>query len=198
MTKYRTEMRCCTTQYRNVFDHQETLDVVLQFPQGSELEAGESESFRVSLIGDEAHLDVDFQVLSTLSNYQVANKVIQGHIATLTLQEIPVVINPSEIGENSVSNVRLKIMEDNSGVVVFTDIGQKGRLVTGYDIVVKDGFGRAVDTDHAVFQGRPDHRIILTNKLSLSSDHTLELHVSRSGAGLSQPVSFVKTFFRPH
>lgn len=30
-----------------------------------------------------------------------------------------------------------------------------------------------------------------------SQDHTLELRVTRTGQGLSSPVSFVKTFFRP-
>lgn len=197
VTKYRSETKCCKTEYRQVFDRQESLDVVINFPAGSELFQGERESFKVSLLaGVNQQADVQFEVLSQISNYRVIDKTIQGRLATLTLEAIPVVIDPAQVGASSVSDLRLKIMEDLTGVVVFNDNGQKGRLVTLYDIIVRDGAGNVVAAQQASYSGTAAHRIVLDQKLSFR-DHTLELRVSRSGQGLDQPVTFVKTFFRP-
>lgn len=196
VTKYRDEERCCVTKYKDVLDHQDMLRVVLQMPADATLLAGEVEKFQIKLIDLNGNLDVEFKVLSQITNYKVANKVIQGGIATLTLEQIPVVIDASLMGEKSVSGLRLKIMEDGTGVVVFKDDGQKGRTQTSYSISVKDNSGVDEGQMLVVANGSVDQKITLDQKLSLQKDHTVILTVNRQGPQLAAPISFTKSFKR--
>lgn len=69
-----------------MFDRQESLNVVLEFPQGSKLATHESETFEVVMIGDAARPDVDFRVLSQITNYRVVDRVLQGRELRLKLE----------------------------------------------------------------------------------------------------------------
>lgn len=196
VTKYRSETRCCRTEYRSVFDHQQQLDVVLNFPAGSELVMGEDESFLITLAGNEAAPSILFRALKQMNQYRVLSQSIQGHTITVQIESTPLPIDLQAVGANSVSGLRLKIMEDNTGIVVFEDNGQIGRLRTQYNLVIKNGGGAIIHTQTVAYSGQPQHRITLDRKLSLQDDHTLEMTVQRSGPGVASVIEFKKSFFR--
>lgn len=197
VTRYRTEERCCVTKYKDVLDRQDILKVVIQMPVGSVLLPGEMEKLQVSLIDRNGILDVELKVLTEITNYKVIDKVIQGGTATLILEEIPVVIDTKLIGEKSVTGVKLKIMENQDGVIVFSDEGKKGRTQTTYEMSVKDSAGAEVGALNVVANAEVAQKFTLPNKLSFNRDHILTVKVTRQGPSLQAPISFVKTFKRP-
>ncbi|PIS10838.1 MAG: hypothetical protein COT73_07155 [Bdellovibrio sp. CG10_big_fil_rev_8_21_14_0_10_47_8] len=199
VTRYRDETRCCVTKYRDVFDHQDTLNVTIQFPQDAILYDGETEKMVISWIEKDNQIDVGLKMLTTFTSYKVVDRSVQGADAVLKLETVPVpALDPRLVGDQTVTGLRLKIMEDNTGVVVFKDVGQLAKISTVYELVVKDNTGLVLTTQRVTANGIADQKITLNQKLSLERDHTLTLKVLRSGAGLRPPIAFLKTFFRPH
>jgi hypothetical protein len=98
---------------------------------------------------------------------------------------------PEEIGPQSITGLKLKILADNTAQVVFVDEGQDPD--TEYVLVVRDESGEVVVRDRVQANGHASQKITLTEKLSLGEDHTLRLRVLREGGR----YKFVKTFFRP-
>ena len=196
VTKYRTEERCCVTKYKDVLDHQDALRVVIQFPETSVLQAGEVEKIQIDLIDNETGLDVDLKILSTITNYKVVSKVIQAGVATLTLEEIPVLINVNLMGEKSLTGLKLKIMEDGTAIIVFADKGQLGRTQTVYEIQVKDKSGMEEFKSTVTANGLVEQKMTLDKKLSLSKVHVVNLKTTRQGPGIANPISFLKSFTR--
>lgn len=197
VTKYKTEKKCCVTKYRQVFDRQDILNVVVKLPETSVLLPGEVEKFQLKLVDNNSVLDATFQVVTQITNYKVIDKTLQGSTLTLTLEEIPVVINPALMGEKSVTGLRLMIKEDRTGIVVFKDEGQKGRTQTTYDIVVTDSSGLEVGRITLTSNGLVEQRFTLEQKLSFSKDHVVNLSVTRQGPSLPEAIQFTKSFRRP-
>ncbi len=208
VTKYKNETRCCKTAYRDVFDHQQSMDVVVQFPQGSELSGSKKEKFQVSLLGTEASPDVALKVISQTHRYQVVNKEINGNQAVITLDVVGGgVVNPPDnggpvdgqdpaLGPNSIKDLKMKIMGDKSVVVVFSDNGVRSDIDTSYELIVTDINGNVETQKEVASNGRASVTVTMDDKLSYRETHTLELRVTRSGAGLVEPISFSRTFLR--
>ncbi|MCE3011361.1 MAG: hypothetical protein LW875_12200 [Proteobacteria bacterium] len=198
VTRYRTEMRCCRTEYRNVFDRQEVSRIELRFQPGSELEAGEVEQLRVSLVGGGAQaVSVTVETLTQLNGYRIVNQSNQGGLIVVELQQVPIEFTEAQVGAASVNDVRLKIREDLSAFVVFNDDGQKGRLKMVYEVVVRTDSGEVVASQQFNGNGLVAQKLELSQRLSLRRGHKLDLRVTRSGPGLLSPASFIKTFYRP-
>lgn len=203
VTKYRNETRCCKTAYRDVFDHQQSMDVVVQFPQGSELTGSQKEKFQISLLGSEASPDVAIKVISQTRRYQVVDKQINGNQAVITLDianggVVPPPVDGQDpvLGPNSIKDLKLKIMGDKTVVATFTDKGISANVQTSYELIVTDVNGNIETQKEVISGGRSSVSITLDDKLSYKVTHTLELRVTRSGDGLAEPISFSQTFVR--
>ncbi len=210
VTKYRSEVKCCKTQYRDVFDHQQTMSVEVRFPAGSELQGTQKEKFEVSLKGTESVPDVGIKVISQTRRYQVVDKQVQGNSAVITLGVVagpvppPPPVDPPPVngnidphlGPKSIAGLKLKIMGDLSVVATFVDSGLRADLQTEYELVVKDVNGNVESTKQVLSQGKKSLTIKMDDKLSYKVTHLLELHVTRSGSSLQEPVIFVSSFLR--
>lgn len=192
VTKYRTETRCCVTKYREVFDRQDSLRVIVRFPQGSELLANESEKLKVEFLGDASKPDVSVALLETVLGYKVANKVVQGATATIDLALAPK-YSEAEVGEKSVSAVKLMIKPHGSALSLTDAVATKPRLASRYSAVIK-----AKDSGAVVAQveslGTQSTNVVLpvAQALSADLDYSIEVTVQRSGVVLAAPVTFVK------
>lgn len=105
---------------------------------------------------------------------------------------------PVEMGEKTVTGVRLKIFADLTAAVVFKDVGQsKNDYKTEYTVRVYNEADELVIEQKIKSNGKLDQKLILVDSLTLDQDYTLKLRVVRKGGSLEQKHSFVKTFFRP-
>ncbi|MFS4458878.1 hypothetical protein [Bdellovibrio sp. HCB2-146] len=89
VTRYRSETRCCVTRYKDVFDHQWNTSVEIQFPQGTELLAGEQEQFKIELMGEEKNPDVKVTPVTTVFGYLVSDKKVTADKITIVLSQVP-------------------------------------------------------------------------------------------------------------
>ncbi len=104
---------------------------------------------------------------------------------------------PEEIGEKTVTGLRLKIYEDLTAVVVFQDVGQSEDYSTEYSMIVLNEAGEKVIQQKIKSNGKEDQKITLADKLTLDQDYTLKMKVTRKGSSADDTYSFVKKFFRP-
>lgn len=104
---------------------------------------------------------------------------------------------PEEIGPATISGLKLKIFEDLSSQVVFTDEGLNRQYTSEYILTVRDEAGDVVIQDRVESNGRVSQKIDLSDSLSLSEDHTLKLKVFRRNIETGEEFTFAKTFFRP-
>ncbi len=85
VTKYRAESKCCVTQYRDEFDHQAQLEVIVQFPADAVLQPDEQETLKVVLSGDEAQPSAQVSFERSVYIYQVASQILNGHTFIIQL-----------------------------------------------------------------------------------------------------------------
>lgn len=201
VTKERTEYRCCVTKYRDVLDRQDAYAVTVQFPSNAVLQAGEVESLKVILTGGSKGEPVQAKVeqVNTVYVYKVVHASVQANTVVIKL-EIGARYTQAEIGEATVTGQRLRILEDNTAVVTFTDAGNKARVRSQYDVVVTDkATGQVMTTGQALVVGggaAGEQRITLAHKLGFTRDYAFRLTVTRSGPMVESTVSFVKTGVR--
>jgi hypothetical protein len=189
-------MRCCVTKYRDVFDYQAELDVQVIFPQGSELVGNQTESFRVVFSGTANAPDVAIEQLTGRTKYEIDVKDIQGRQAVLLMKVKPLSYPIQEVGELSVTGLKLAIRANESAYVSFADVGQRETLETEYALMVRDEAGNVETSLTVLANTLVDQKIELPQKLSLRRTHIVELVVTRSGQGLSQDLTFSKTMIR--
>lgn len=201
VTKHRTEYRCCVTKYRDVLDRQDPYKVTVQFPPTAILQANETETLQVKLLGGSNGQAVSAQIkeINTVYGYKVANQSVQGNTVVIRLELGPT-YSPVEIGEASVSAQRLRILEDQTGVITFIDNGAKAKVRSNYDIVVTDAAtGQVMATAQAQNAGGvegKEQRIVVSSKLSFSRDHAFSITITRSGPKVGAPITFVKSGIR--
>jgi hypothetical protein len=80
VTRYRQEQRTRTvTKYREVFDHQWTASVTLNFPMEAQLIGPQIETFQLQLIGSETNPQLSVTPLSTVYSYVPQIRVINAN-----------------------------------------------------------------------------------------------------------------------
>lgn len=191
VTRYRTESRCCVTKYRDVYDHQDSLSVLLQFPTGSELLPNEKEKIQVSFFGDLTKPDISVEDAGTVLGYKVSAKSINGSQANVELA-LTAKYSPEQVGAKTISALKLLIKPQGSAIA-FTDAGNKARINSSYSIVVKDkSTGSIVAQTKNENAGTSNVVIPLNQVISPDLDYTIELTVQRDGIVLAAPVTFAK------
>ena len=98
VTKYRNEVRCCKQAIRQVFDRQINYEVIVQWPNHSELVGTEKELIEIQLIKSTENTAASVQVLlnQTLNLYKVKSVVSNGAIIQV---ELDLIVNEELIQE---------------------------------------------------------------------------------------------------
>lgn len=188
VTKTRSETRCCRTEYRQVFDHQDQLNVSLEFPQAAVLAGLETETFEVELKGQAPRLDLEVRVLDSVFGYRVARKQISGARADIELALVPK-HSAQELGPGTIQDPKLNLLAQ--GVQVkFKDLGQRPRVQTQYEVLVKSMNETVVARGLAAGNGREEINLPLSATLEIGQSYILEIKVHREGAVLADPIDF--------
>jgi hypothetical protein len=188
VTKTRTETRCCQTQYRQVFDRQDQLSVHLNFPAEAQLLPQETEVFEVKLVGSSSRLDVDFRALAPIFGYRVAKKDIKGSHAEIDLAPVAK-HTEQELGVSTIQKLQLQVQE--AGVsVLFVDLGQRSRVQTEYEVLVKTLGEAVVARAVGLGTGAKEVSLSLDASLDINQTYLLEIRVQRSGPVLAGPIDF--------
>lgn len=192
VTKYKTETKCCVTKNREVFDHQDQVAVTLRFPQGSELQGKEAESFKVALSGSSQNLKVDFSILQTVLGYKVANQNLQGAQATIDLVLAPK-YTAEELGTSTVSGVDL-VQTQAGPQVVLIDKGQKPRVQSSYSVQVRLKQTNAIVGEGTGVSSGSEKVILPLIQSQLINDETylIDVRIQRSGIVVPGLIDFVK------
>lgn len=190
VTKYRDEVRCCVTRYRDVYDRTWTLPVEVVFPQESVLLPGESESVRVTLQGPESAPSAQVRVRSDIFNYEIVRSGIEGRAYRAHMQIKPH-LTESELGASSISSLKLLFNREGAARVEFFDKSVKTRVNSEYIIQVLDHeTGQLVAEKVMPAQG-DDHIVMsLSEALEPNRDYVFVLTVNREGVVLVDPVNF--------
>lgn len=136
VTRYRDESRCCVTRTRDVFDHQWSLQVQLQFPAEAALLAGEQESFQVVLGGSEAAPDVSLKPVQSVFGYAIASKSIQQGIAVIVLKVVPR-FRAQDLQQSTVQSLQV-VPTQNGLSYSFLDNAQYPRVSSTQQLLLQD------------------------------------------------------------
>lgn len=191
VTRYRTEYKCCVTRYREVFDRQENIEVVLLFPKNSDLLNTETEVFDVTLTQGSPKPQVELKMNQTIYGYKILKQEARGQRIEIELGLTPK-YTTQELGEKSVS--LLKMVLDLDGFQVnFLDQGLRSRVETKYRVQIKNKTTQEVVLDQVAMGvlDKKNVKIILPKSLELENDYDLSLQVYRTGVVLNGEVNFL-------
>lgn len=186
VTKYREETRCCVTRYRDVFDHQAKLQVVLSFPPSASLLPLEKEIFQVTMTSEN---DIELLIQSSIFGYEIENKVQNGDTLQFFLKTVPK-YSEIDLGTNSIQKLTLNIL-NNGSQIQFQDLGVKPRVSSEYAfrILEKDS-QKIIQEGQIPFTNKNLVQMNLPTVLSYDLDYVLQLHVKRSGVVLGSVIEF--------
>lgn len=187
VTKYRDEDRCCVTKYNTVFDHQWSLNVQVQFPQGTELNANESESFKVVLGGTEVAPDVTVTPVSTVFGYNVVSKEVANGVVTLVLTQVAR-YKGDDLKEKSLQNFSAVVTP--AGLMYrFFDNAIFARVTSHHQVIVQDAVTHEVVMQSDV---RANSQREVSGELAVNWDFTrnyeVVLKVHREGTVIDSGV----------
>ncbi len=187
VTRYRSEERCCVTRYHDVFDHQWGLDVQIQFPQGTELNSAEQETFKVELIGSETAPDVRVTPTSTVFGYKVANKIVNQGVVTIILQQVAR-YKSDDLKEKSLQN--FTAVPTPAGLMYkFFDNAIYPRVASRHQVEVQDAVTHQVVVQSEM---RPDLQREVNGEVAVAWDYTrnyeVVLRVHREGSVIENGV----------
>lgn len=191
VTKYRTEDRCCVTKYREEFDHSSELDVVVQFPAEAQLLAGEQETFKISLAGDEAQPSAKIEMSQTIYGYSVVDQKLSGRTYQIKLALVPK-YTAEQLGIATISGLALSF-EAGQAHVRFADKGQMARVASQYNVqILLAGavVGNARGTSVGGAGVSLEQNLAVAEALDENQSYDLKLSVQRAGFVLAAPVSF--------
>lgn len=187
VTRYRDEERCCVTRYRDVYDHQIGLDVQVQFPQGTELNSAEKETFKVELIGTEAAPDVRLTPVSTVFGYKVASKNVDRGVVTIVLEQVAR-FKAEELKEKSLQS--FTAVPTPAGLTYkFADNAIYPRVASRHQVEVQDALTHQVVNQSEM---RLNLQREISGDLAVSWDYTrnyeVVLRVHREGSVIENGV----------
>lgn len=179
VTRTRQETRCCVTRYRDVFDHTETLPVLVRFPAGSELVEGEVESMVISSASRDS-LQAQLQFVNSIFAYSIASVTQEGRTTVFTLTAAPR-LNAGNAAESSISNLRLSFSAAQA-FVSFTDSVQMARVQTLAHLTVQNKLTQEVVFDQDLTNNANK---ALVGALDRSGKFLVTLKVTRTGANVA-------------
>lgn len=149
VTRYRQEARTReVTRYRDIFDHQVSLTVDVQFPQGSELAGDEQEIFDLELNGSDHSLNVDITPARSIFGYSVVSRQVIGAHATLVLALKPRFAQ-KDLKESTLKN--LQMIPSAEGLSFqFSDTAIFPRVSSRYVVKILDKASGQVIAESAV------------------------------------------------
>ncbi len=183
VTRYRDEIRCCVTKTRSVFDHTYTADVELQFPAAASLDAGEKETFSVSLANDGIIVD------SVAALYTYVPRIERnGDRFTVQMDLVPT-YGAGALGADTMSGFELSEKGDKARLT-FSDKGVVPKVQTQYKLTLTGADGQQLFQGDRVQAAETAVSWELPVALQAKSSVTVRLEVVRQGAVLVAPVSF--------
>lgn len=186
VTKYRTETRCCVTKQRQVFDHQWTQAVTIQFPADAPLYVGEKESLQVSLTGSEGQPQVIVQMLDSVYGYQVVRQDVTPGLIVVALQTRPK-FTAAELGAGTLKGLELVIQGTGQAYVRFQDAGRKTRVDSTYQVtVLEDGTNAVLAQANLAQMTGAWVQIPLTMPLAIEKKYSVVLDVNRVGSVIAE------------
>ncbi|MNS69375.1 hypothetical protein D3C72_1026840 [compost metagenome] len=179
VTRYRTETRCCETRYKDVFDHQWNVKVQVVFPAGTELQAGELETFKVKLAGDENAPQVRIEAIKSIFGYKVADtKVAKGSVV-ITLQQVARFAK-DEVSKASIQG--LQVVADLKGLSFkFNDDAILPRVKSSYQLLVKEVGGGVIAQSPVQAIAARENRGVLAVNWNMSGRYEVVLKLHREG-----------------
>ncbi len=191
VTKYRTETRCCVTRYREEFDRQQSLNVEVIFPAGSELLANEKELVLLQLQGDEAEPSASLTVKESIFGYRIVDQKRVGGIYRIQLGLVAK-YSPAQVGAESIQDLTL-VIEGTQGAVSFRDLGQKARVTSRHQIQIITRAGAVVaEAQRILTTPQEQIEIAIPTALDEEEEYQIRLVTERTGLVLESPVQFEK------
>lgn len=190
VTKYRTETRY-RTEYRtrvvtdSIYDHSWGTEVLVVFPRGSELLAGESEQVSVTLGGYEGNPDASVSVSSSVFSYSVSNKYKNGNQIVFELAHSPR-YSAYDLGNGTVTGIQIVKKSYLNYALEFRDSGLKGRTATKYHIEITDMVTRALEYSGDVSSMNSGYvSVPMPANVKSDRDYTVIVQVNRSGVSIA-------------
>lgn len=176
------------TRTREVFSHNETVDVTVLFPQGSELKDQETETFSIEF-NDAIEGGVAITQLSGVNKYEVIGARRDGSVVTIQLD----FVKDKESGDanNEIRDVQL-LKSKEIYFFSFKDHGHRARMKTSFKVVLKNSAGKVVAKAQAINAGVQLEQYVQLKETLAAGRYKYELTVVRDAEGTKQDRSFTK------
>ncbi len=192
VTKYRTEERCCKTYTREVFDHNWTLPVVVEFPTKAELLIGESEEFNLELAGTESSPQATLKFQKQVFQYKVISaQLIAGKFHFVLDAEEP--LSADNAGAGTVTQMALKFSAGQA-FLVFDELILNQRVHTQYQVTLTKENGEVLSQSFEQDLKLKKQKLLL-GALEAKGRYQVALEIKRSGTLLKEKeISFSAAF----
>ena len=190
VTRYRTESRCCQSVAHSVPDHVWSQPVELRFPAEAALFAGETEKLEVSLAGTEATPSVKIASRQAIFRYAIVRQDLSGGVLVATLAVVPT-LTEKDLGAKTIGSVTLDFQAAELEVRI-QDAVKNPHITSAFDVrIFEKGTTTVLGETTAVVREGLVVRAPLAGAFDAEKDYVVQLSVTRSGAMVVAPVTFL-------
>ena len=176
------------TRYRDVFSHNETLEVTILFPHGSELKDEETETFSIA-INDSTQGGVGVTQISGTIQYEVIAAKREGTKVLIQLD----FLKDEESGDDKKEIQKVEILKSKQNLIFsFQDHGHRARMKSSFQLIIKDQTGKVLSKAQAVNAGIQLEQSMPLKEVLSAGRYKFELKVIRDAEGTKQDRTFTK------